>query len=40
VTQTIKEIIEVEKIIEKPIFTERVQIVEKIVPVTVEVEKI
>ena len=40
VTQTVKELIEVEKIIEKPVFTERVQVVEKIVPVTIEVEKV
>jgi hypothetical protein len=40
VFQTIEKILEVEKIIERPIFTERVVIVEKIVPVTVEVERI
>ena len=38
VVQTVKELIEIEKIIEKPIITEKVHVVEKII--TVEVEKI
>ena len=37
VVETVEVIKEVEKIIERPIFTEKIQIVEKIVPVKVEV---
>jgi hypothetical protein len=40
VTQTVREVVEVEKIVEKPVLYEKIQVVEKIVPVTVEVEKV